>query len=206
MKISSWIIILLSAFCAMSIMASRSLVKENDRLYGNIATLYSEIDIYKVNDSLNAAGIDRLLLTQAELKKYNSDLTQTVEDLDIKLKRVQSISRTATETVYDIKTIVRDSLVYRQVDNELAVAVDTLRCINYSNKWVYLSGCYWDNDAEKIQLKIVSRDTLDQVVHRVPKKFLFFRFGCKAIRQEILSKNPNSHIVYTKYIELKRKR
>lgn len=203
MKASYWIILALSSFCIMLIMAGRVLIKENNRLADNIETLNSDIHIYKVSDSLNAAGIDRLLLTQSELKKYNSELTQTVEDLNIKLKRVQSISRTATETVYNIETVVRDSLVYRQVDSTRTVAVDTLRCINYSSKWVDLSGCYWDNDAEKIQLKIISRDTLYQVVHRVPKKFLFFRFGCKAIRQEILSKNPNSHIVYSKYIEIK---
>jgi hypothetical protein len=36
----------------------------------------------------------------------------------------------------------------------------------------------------------------------VPKRFLFFKYGCKGIRQEILSKNPHSRIVYSQYIEI----
>ncbi|MEG1673358.1 MAG: DUF6549 family protein, partial [Alistipes sp.] len=34
----------------------------------------------------------------------------------------------------------------------------------------------------------------------------FFRYGVKAIKLDVVSKNPHSKIVYTEYIELKRKR
>ncbi|WP_350308236.1 DUF6549 family protein [Gabonibacter massiliensis] len=49
-----------------------------------------------------------------------------------------------------------------------------------------------------------SRDTLVQIVYRVPRKFLFIRWGTKAIRQEVISKNPYSKITYSRYIELRK--
>lgn len=59
-------------------------------------------------------------------------------------------------------------------------------------------------DSGKVNLSVNTTDTILQIVHRVPKRFLFFRFGCKAIRQEIVSKNPYNRIVYSEYIELKK--
>ena len=49
-------------------------------------------------------------------------------------------------------------------------------------------------------LPVESVDTLRQVVHRVPRRFLFIRFGTKAVRQEIVSSNPHTRIVYAEYV------
>ena len=46
-------------------------------------------------------------------------------------------------------------------------------------------------------------DTIKQIVHRVPKKFLFIKYGTKGIKQEVVSKNPHTKIVFTEYRELK---
>ena len=48
--------------------------------------------------------------------------------------------------------------------------------------------------------RIESVDTLRQIVHRVPRRFLFIRFGTKAVRQEIVSSNPHTRIVYAEYV------
>jgi hypothetical protein len=148
-----------------------------------------------VNDSLNAAGINRLYMSKLELERYNSDLAQQIEDLNIKLKRVQSVSRTAISSDYRVETVIKDSLVY--VDNHIT---DTLRCVDYSDNYITFAGCEKDGLAK---YNIHSVDTLVQIIHRVPKKFLWFKFGCKAVRQEIVSKNPHTNIIYTEYIELK---
>lgn len=53
-------------------------------------------------------------------------------------------------------------------------------------------------------LPIESRDTLRQIVHRIPRRFLFIRWGTKALRQEIISSNPHTRIVYSEYIRIER--
>lgn len=55
-----------------------------------------------------------------------------------------------------------------------------------------------------MQCEIHSIDTLHQVVHRVPRRFLFFRWGTKALRQEIHSSNPSTRIIYTDYVIIAR--
>ncbi|WP_353739197.1 DUF6549 family protein, partial [Muribaculum intestinale] len=55
-----------------------------------------------------------------------------------------------------------------------------------------------------VELDVVSCDTIKQIIHRVPKKFWFIKWGCKAIRQEVVSTNPHTKITYTEYIELKK--
>lgn len=82
---------------------------------------------------------------------------------------------------------------------EISGKKDTLRCIDFHNPFLTLVGCM---EKEEFYGQIKTRDTLIQVVYRVPRKFLFFRWGTKAIRQKILSCNPYSQIVYDEYIEL----
>lgn len=168
--------------------------QEKNRLANNQEALLSDVDYYKTEAGNSAASVQMLELSKSELEKHCTDLTKTVHDLNIKVKRIQAAATTATESKYEIKTVVKDSIVYR--DRPI-----TLQNINYSDPWIDLRGTI---DSSVFYGKISTRDTIVQVIHRIPKKFLFFRWGTKAIRQEVVSKNPNSTIVFTEYIELKK--
>ena len=172
----------------------RSLKKERDRLENNQTALLSDVEYYKTESGKNAASVQKLELTKSELEKHCIDLTQTVKDLGIKVKRLQSASTTVTKTEVEIQTVVHDSIVYR--DGPVI-----LKTINWKDPWIKLDGIL---DGEDFSAKIQSIDTLNHIAHRVPKKFLFFRFGTKAVRLEVVNKNPHSQIVYTEYIELKK--
>ena len=172
----------------------RSLKKERDRLENNQTALLSDVEYYKTESGKNAASVQKLELTKSELEKHCIDLTQTVKDLGIKVKRLQSASTTVTKTEVEIQTVVHDSIVYR--DRPVI-----LKTINWKDPWIKLDGIL---DGEDFSAKIQSIDTLNHIAHRVPKKFLFFLFGTKAVRLEVVNKNPHSQIVYTEYIELKK--
>ena len=172
----------------------RSLKKERDRLENNQTALLSDVEYYKTESGKNAASVQKLELTKSELEKHCIDLTQTVKDLGIKVKRLQSASTTVTKTEVEIQTVVHDSIVYR--DRPVI-----LKTINWKDPWIKLDGIL---DGEDFSAKIQSIDTLNHIAHRVPKKFLFFRFGTKAVRLEVVNKNPHSQIVYTEYIVLKK--
>ena len=187
------IIVILSGSLAISVKSCRGIREDRNRLSDNQRTLLANVEFYRTKDSLSAAGVERLTLTNREFKRYCAGLEKQVEDLNLRIKRLQSVSQTATETKYVIKTVVRDSI--------LPGRIDTLRCIDFRNNYLTLAGCIQN---QAFSGMIESRDTLIQVVHRVPRKFLFFRWGTKAIRQEVVSRNPYSRIYYTEYIELKR--
>ena len=185
------ILIIASVFMIAKV---RSLKKERDRLENNQTALLSDVEYYKTESGKNAASVQKLELTKSELEKHCIDLTQTVKDLGIKVKRLQSASTTVTKTEVEIQTVVHDSIVYR--DRPVI-----LKTINWKDPWIKLDGIL---DGEDFSAKIQSIDTLNHIAHRVPKKFLFFRFGTKAVRLEVVNKNPHSQIVYTEYIELKK--
>lgn len=167
--------------------------EEKKRLANNQESLLSDIEYYKTESGKNAASVQKLVLTKSELEKHCQDLTQTVEDLGIKVKRLQSATTTVTKTEVEIQTVVRDSIVYR--DRPVI-----LKTIKWKDPWIKLDGVL---DGDNFSAKIQSIDSLSHVAHRVPKKFLFFRFGTKAVRLEVVNKNPHSKIVYTEYIEIK---
>lgn len=188
------IIILLGVCLAMGYLLKKEKT-ETKRLTGNQSALLTEVKSYKTKDSLSAASVQRLVLSKGEIEKYCGDLENTLSDLNIKIKRLQSASTTAVKTEYIIKTVFRDSIVFREKQPP-----DTIRCVQYEDPYLTFSGC--DDDGDFTQ-KIESRDTIETIVHRVPNKWWFIKWGTKGIQQDVVSKNPHSKIVFTRYIELK---
>lgn len=188
-------ILILTVALVFSVKTCNSYRNDRNRLSDNQRSLLADVNYYRTRDSLSAAGVERLTLTNREFKRYCGELEETVEKLNLKVKRLQSVSQTATETEYQVKTEVRDSIVILQG------RIDTLRCIDYRNDYLTLSGCIENRQFSGL---IENRDTIIQVVHRVPRRFWFIRWGTKAIRQEVTTCNPYSRITYTEYIELKK--
>lgn len=170
-----------------------NVITEKKRLANNQEALLTDVEYYKTESGKNAASVLKLELSKSELERHCQALTKTVDDLNIKISRIQSASTTVTKTEVEIQTVVRDSIVYRDLPISIKV-------INWRDPWIKLNGVL---DGDTFSAKIESVDTLQQVVHRIPKKFLFIKWGTKAIRQEVVSSNPHSKIVYTEYIELK---
>lgn len=173
---------------------NKALQSDNNRLQGNQTALMEKATYYETEAGKSAASVQRLELSCSELKGKYKEMCQTADELGIQVKRLKAASTTATETEVKVITQVRDSIVYRNG------AVDTLKAFSWHDAWVNILGELKGRD---VSLNVVSQDTLIQIVHRVPKKFLFFRWGTKAIRQEITSTNPHTKITYTEYIELK---
>lgn len=191
--------VILTLLCGALTWGLSNLHKENKRLENNQSALIGKIEFYQTEAGKSAASVQRLELTKSELEAYNAELVNTIGDLNIKLKRVQEATTTATETKVEVVTVVRDSIVYANSGEP-----ERLQTIRWRDPWVRVDGTI-KNDST-VNLSIQSIDTLYQVVHRVPKRFLFIKYGTKAIRQDITSSNPHTKIVYTEYIELARRR
>ena len=187
----------LAAVCVFMGAAIRSLHAEKNRLKSNQTALLNSVETYRTKTGKLAASCQVLELTNQELKDSRAELESTVKDLGIKLKRVEAIAQTAAETKIEVRTEVRDNIVYR--DTSLV----RLQAIHWADPWITVAG---EIENKRISLAVHSRDTLTQVIHRVPKRFLGIPYGCKAIRQEITSTNPHTVIVYTEHIELPKNR
>lgn len=167
---------------------------ERDRLEDNQAALLAEAEYWATENEKSASGVLRLSLTVDELRNSNKRLKETADELNIKLKRIQSASTTATETEVKVITQVRDSIVCRDS------VVVPVKAFTWQDNWTDIKGVI---ERDSVDLSVSSVDTLTMIVHKVPHKFWFIKWGCKAIKQTVVSANPHTKITYNEYIEMK---
>lgn len=196
---------------ALSLSVDYGIKKNADckRLALNQSTLLEQAEQFRVRDSLNGASIRVMTLRESEFKDHFAGLNALIKDMGMRVKRVESISETAIAGRYDIETEVRDSVIARprhDTDAELSdaksvspVLPELVQTIRYADPHLTLSGVIRD----KVFVgNIVCRDTLTQIVHRIPRKFWFVRWGTKELRQEIVSSNPHTQITYARHIKV----
>lgn len=181
-------------FLIASVVALRKARAEKERLEANQTALLSQVEYYTTKNGKSAADVRKLTLTVDELKQYNATLKKTADDLGIKLKRVQSASTTGVRTEVKFITQVRDSIVYR---DSIIVPV---KAFTWRDPWTDVAGVI---ERDSVDLSVSSVDTLTTIVHKIPHKFWFIKWGCKAIKQTVVSSNPHTKITYTEYIEVK---
>lgn len=164
---------------------------ENRRLAQNQVTMSLSADHYRTRLGKEAASVQALRLRCAEYKQLRAEDATCIQALGLKIRRLESVAKTATTTTLEVRTVLRDTVILH----------DTLRLFRWHDTWVTVEGLIC---ADSVQCRVKSVDTLRQIVHRIPRRFLFFRWGTKALRQEIVSSNPHTHIIYTDYVKIER--
>ena len=167
------------------------------RLRNNNEALTSKIKLYKNRLGESSASVAALQLQLDEYRELHARDTKQIRALRLSLKRVESVATTATHSEVEMSAPLRDTVIIKRF------AADTLSLFSWSDKWVAIEGVVQKGS---VTCAVQSVDTIRQVVHRVPRRFLFFRYGTKGIRQEVTSSNPHSTIIYTEYIELPKRR
>lgn len=168
-----------------------SLEREKSRLESNQRALLGEVHTYQTKTNHWAASVESLELEISELRQARSDDAKRIKELNIRLRRAESIAKSATLHQQSATLPLRDTVIIH----------DTVQLFSSVDSHNILHGTIRNDSISYIMQSV---DTLYQVVHRIPRRFLFFRFGTKAIHQDVWSSNPNTKIVYTEYIELKK--
>ena len=181
--------LLLGVCCAMW----RHAYGETNRLRNNCEALASETKFYQTRLDESVASVVAMQLEIDEFRKQHARDRERIRALGVRLRRVESVATAATRSEVRFVAPRYDTVVVRDIVR------DTLSLFRWSDSWVTLEGVI---RGEEVECHIESIDTLRQVVHRVPHRWWFIRYGTKAIRQEIVSSNPHSRIVYADYIEL----
>lgn len=190
------IYMLLIAFAVIMVQFydGEKLRKENKIYISNQESLLDSVNKYQLESGRHAASVQLLTLDYKTLQDKYTLIKETADELGVKLKRAQSAAATATRTEYKVNTVIRDSIIYRDG------VIDSLSTFVWRDAWTDIAG---EIRKDSVSLAIESTDTIVQIVHRVPHKFWFIKWGTKAICQEVVSRNPHTKIEYTEYIELK---
>ena len=188
-------IVALLAIAGGAIHRCQQLKTDNERLHGNQSALMADVELYKTEAGENAAKVQRLQLTASEFESQCADLKAEVEKLGIKSKQLQQVIASHSQTMVEVRTEVKDSIVYVP----LLARLDTLKCFEFNDGWVRASGCI--DTSGHFEGMFESNDSLLIVAHRVPKRFLFFRWGCKRVELDIVNANPHASIKYARYLD-----
>ena len=179
--------------------------RENTRLTTKLSekitehrALTNSVEHYRTLAGESAASVEALRLHTAELERLRSEDAELIRSLRLRIRRVEALTTTAIEGEYDIVApIVSDT----QALADSMLQPTAIKHFEWSDGWATVRGRI---EEDSISCEIATIDTLHQIIHRVPRRFLFFRFGTKTLRQEIISSNPHNRIVYAEYIEVER--
>lgn len=191
---TAWLVYTLVATALVAVMAGvlRRRDAEVERLEGNARALGREIVRYRTENGDQAASIRTLELTVDQFRQTCTRQEREIGELGLKVSRLRSMATTAVETRVD--TVTRFVPVHHYAEGGTPEGR-----LEWSDPWVSLSATVGDDTA---RVSLSSRDTLVQVVHRVPRRFLFIRFGTKCLRQEMVCSNPHTTITYAERIDI----
>ena len=169
------------------------------RLRHNTTTLAEQLKQSQTPPPVEHLSVGRTRWSVGELGEFRPDYTERIKSLGIKLRRTQSLSVAASLTRLDTTLLAIPASMADDSTGHAPLAPQATSRYQWSDGWVSIEATTL---GDSLRWSLTSRDTLYQVVHRVPYRWWIFRWGTKAIRQEIRSSNPHTRLTYAEYIQI----
>jgi hypothetical protein len=139
----------------LSFKALKSQKKENERLSTNQTSYFNGFTEYKDKYGKSIAEVQAITLKKNEFESLCKEQKKDIDNLNIKVKNLQSYQNTVIENHYLITAPIKDSII---INNNI---IDTINCINYRNNYISISGCFIN---DSLNGNINTIDTLIQTV------------------------------------------
>lgn len=167
----------------------------------NVLMHNGRVEIGQTQSGKPMASVSAISLKPSSLKRNpDSLLAVTSKDLKIKPRRMVAAIRTSSLATADIHAAITTDSIYDEADKDSNVLLSYPRSpqqVSWSDPWMSLRGTI---RGDSFTARIESRDTLQMIIHRVPRKFFFFRYGTKGVRMDVVSQNPHTRLSYPKVI------
>lgn len=167
---------------------SERIAAERDRYARNTDALMTDIETYKVNDSLNAAKCQALELTIKEFQKYRAEDAALIKQLKTKNRDLEAVMTSQTQTILDLKAMPKDTVIIR---DSIKVGAKVLHC---GDEWYDFDGLLTEKEFTG---NVIMRDSLLVAETVKYKRFLGFLWKTKQIKDremDVISKNPHTII------------
>lgn len=170
----------------------------------NTEVLMSDIEEYRVRDSLNAVKVGALELNIRELEKYRAEDAQMIRDLKVSKKELTALVSIQSNTIREIEGKLKDSSRIRIVDS-LVVSYDSVKTMSYHDKFLDLD--FVINADGTFDGSIETRENLTIVEETKYKRFLGFLWRTNKVEStnvSAVSDNPYTKIVGAEYIKIRK--
>lgn len=193
-RILCLVIIILSGCVYCFYTRSERIKKERDNYKGNTHSLLSDIKRIRVDSMTMAADVKVLKLTLDEYKEYRADDLETIKKMKVQIKSLQVAANHKLEVNAPIDTQLKDTVLLRDT------VFEQVKMVDVNTLYLRIKGIIDNNQLTgRISLPV----TLQQSVWIEYKhRFLWWKWGTKAIHQTIYSDNPHVEIKYSEYIQI----
>ena len=173
------------------------LTAERDRYAGNTAALLSDIERYRVRDSLNAARVQSLELTVKEYERFRADDAALIKQLKQRNRDLAAVNKTQSQTIIDLRATPKDTVVMVR-DSIITPAV----AVHCGDAWYNFDGIL---TKDEFTGKMEHRDSLLLVESVRYKRFLWWKTKMVKDRQlDCVSKSPHNSIIGLEYVVIEK--
>lgn len=176
----------------------KSLSEEADRLSNNQLSLLTDIETYKTESGKNAAKVIQLEMRNSEFKELCSEQAAIIKDMGLEIKRLEYVSSTGSVTHYRDTAYLSDTVF--TILHDTVMTSEKGKHFEMSDGWNHISGSII---GDKVECDYTGTDTLTVAAVKVPKRFLFFKWGCKYVSVNVSHRNPKTSITYNNTVKLK---
>lgn len=172
------------------------LTAERDKYRNNTETLLSDVETFRVRDSLSAARVQSLELTIKEYQRFRADDAALIRELKAKNRDLAAVNKTQSQTIINLQAIPRDTIVIRDSVQVPAIAV------HCGDAWFDFDGVL---TTDEFTGTLEHRDSLLLVESVRYKRFLFWKTKRIKDRQlDCVSKSPHNSILGLEYIVIEK--
>lgn len=172
------------------------LTAQRDKYRNNTETLLSDVETYRVRDSLNAARVQSLELTVQEYERFRADDAALIKQLKQRNRDLAAVNKTQSQTIIDLRAVPRDTVVVRDSVRVPAVAV------HCGDAWYNFDGIL---TKDEFTGKMEHRDSLLLVESVRYKRFLWWKTKRIKDRQlDCVSKSPHNSIIGLEYVVIEK--
>lgn len=174
------------------------LTAERDKYRKNTETLLSDVETYRVRDSLNAARVQSLELTVKEFERFRAADAALIKQLKARNRDLAAVNKTQSQTIIELQAAPRDTFIVRDSITIPAVAV------HCGDAWFDFDGLL---TATEFTGTLANRDSLLIAESVQYKRFLGFLWKTNKVknrRVDVVSKNPHTSILGVEHVVIEK--
>ena len=172
------------------------LAAERDRYKGNTETLLSDIEQYRVRDSLSAARVLSLELSVKEYERFRAEDAQLIRELKGRNRDLSAVNKTQEKTIFDLLAAPKDTMIVR--DSVLTPAV----AVHCGDAWYDFDGLL---TPEEFTGSLTTRDTLIVAESVRYRRFLWWKTKkVKDRRVDVVAKSPHTTIMGVEHVVIEK--
>lgn len=177
----------------------QQLTAERDKYKGNTAALLSDVEIFKMRDSLNAARVESLQLTIKEFERSRASDAELIRELKARNRDLSAVNTTQSQTIIDLRATPRDTVIV--VRDSIVTPAVAVHC---GDAWFDFDGLL---TKDQFTGTLANRDSLLLAETVKYKRFLGFLWKTRRVqdrRVDVVSKNPHTQILGVEHVVIEK--